>query len=43
MENNILSEVGFVTFKMTFIFKIMDDNTAGMATPRIMLSYERST
>ena len=28
MENKILTEVGFVTFKMTFVFKIMDDNTA---------------
>ena len=28
MENNILTEVGFVTFKMTYIFKIMDGNTA---------------
>ena len=28
MENNILTEVGFMTFKITFIFKIMDGNTA---------------
>ena len=28
MENKILTEVGFMTFKMTFVFKIMDGNTA---------------
>ena len=26
MENNIVTEVGFVTFEITFLFKIMDGN-----------------
>jgi len=28
MENNMLTEIGFVTFKITFVSIIMDGNTA---------------